>query len=58
MAKIIESTLLSLDDIIEDPAKWVGGYLHDNFQKGALDTPRSFQRLDVEKTQGTEMVRH
>lgn len=29
------------------------------FRVGTVsDTPRSFQRLDVEKTQGTEMVRH
>jgi dihydrofolate reductase len=37
MRKIIESTLVSLDGVIEDPAKWAGDYLDDAFQKGALE---------------------
>jgi dihydrofolate reductase len=37
MAKIIESTLMTLNGVIEDPAKWVGRYLDDDFQKGALE---------------------
>jgi dihydrofolate reductase len=37
MARIIESTLMTLDGVIEDPAKWAGGHLDDDFQKGALE---------------------
>ena len=37
MRKIIESTLVSLDGVIEDPAAWVGDYLDDEFEKGALE---------------------
>lgn len=37
MRKIIESTLVALDGVIEDPAKWAGGYLDADFQKGALE---------------------
>jgi dihydrofolate reductase len=34
--RIIESTLVSLDGVIEDPATWVGDYFDDDFGKGAL----------------------
>ncbi|HLJ58365.1 MAG TPA: dihydrofolate reductase family protein [bacterium] len=37
MRKIIESTLVTLDGVIEDPAGWVGRYLDDGFQKGAFE---------------------
>lgn len=37
MGKIIESTLITLDGVIEDPANWVGDYLDESFQKAALD---------------------
>jgi len=38
MRKIIESTLLSLDGVIEDPAKWeIGEYLDDAFETAALE---------------------
>lgn len=37
MRKIIESTLVSLDGVIEDPSTWVGDYLDDAFEKGALE---------------------
>ena len=37
MRKIIESTLVSLDGVIEDPATWAGDYLDSAFQKGALE---------------------
>lgn len=37
MARIIESTPMTLDRVIEDPAKWVGRYLDDDFQKGAFE---------------------
>ena len=37
MRKIIESTLVTLDGVIEDPAKWAGDYLDPAFQKGALE---------------------
>jgi dihydrofolate reductase len=35
--KIIESTLVTLDGVIEDPSTWAGDYLDDEFQKGALE---------------------
>jgi dihydrofolate reductase len=35
--RIIESTLVSLDGVIEDPATWAGAYIDDEFQKGALE---------------------
>jgi dihydrofolate reductase len=35
--KIIESTLVTLDGVIEDPAKWAGPYFDDAFQQGALE---------------------
>jgi dihydrofolate reductase len=34
--KIIESTLVSLDGVIEDPSTWVGDYMDEEFGKGAL----------------------
>ena len=37
MRKIIESTLVSLDGVIEDPAKWAGDYLDKDFEKAALE---------------------
>jgi dihydrofolate reductase len=37
MGKIIESTLVTLDGVIEDPANWVGDYLDESFQKAALE---------------------
>jgi len=36
MRTIVESTLVSLDGVIEDPAAWVGRYLDDEFQRAAL----------------------
>jgi dihydrofolate reductase len=38
MRKLIESTLLSLDGVIDDPASWgIEDYFDDAFQKGALE---------------------
>jgi dihydrofolate reductase len=37
MRKIIESTLVTLDGVIEDPSTWAGDYLNDEFEKGALE---------------------
>lgn len=37
MGRIVESTLVTLDGVIEDPANWVGDYLDEDFQEGALD---------------------
>jgi dihydrofolate reductase len=37
MGKIIESTLVTLDGVIHDPANWVGDYMDEEFQKGALE---------------------
>jgi dihydrofolate reductase len=37
MRKIIESTLVTLDGVIEDPSTWAGDYLDDEFEKGALE---------------------
>ena len=37
MAKIVESTLMALDGVIEDPTQWVGGYLDEKFQNAALE---------------------
>jgi dihydrofolate reductase len=37
MRKIIESTLVSLDGVIEDPANWVGPYMDAAFQQAALE---------------------
>lgn len=37
MRKIVESTLMTLDGVIEDPAGWVGPYLDSDFQNGALE---------------------
>ena len=37
MRKVIESTLVALDGVIEDPAKWAGDYLDADFQQGALE---------------------
>ncbi len=36
MGKLIESTLMTLDGVIEDPATWVGSYLDEEFQNAAL----------------------
>jgi dihydrofolate reductase len=36
MHKIIESTLMSLDGVIDDPVAWAGGYLDKEFERGAL----------------------
>jgi dihydrofolate reductase len=37
MRTIIESTLMTLDGVIEDPARWVGPYLDEDFQKAAFE---------------------
>ncbi len=37
MRKIIESTLVSLDGVIEDPSTWAGDYADDEFEKAALE---------------------
>jgi dihydrofolate reductase len=37
LRQIIESTLVSLDGVIEDPAAWAGDYVDDEFQKAALE---------------------
>jgi dihydrofolate reductase len=37
MPRIVESTLMSADGVIEDPAQWAGDYMDAGFQKGALD---------------------
>ena len=37
MRKIIESTLVTLDGVIEDPANWVGSYMDQDFARGALE---------------------
>jgi dihydrofolate reductase len=37
MGTIVESTLASLDGVIEDPAVWAGPYLDAAFQQTALD---------------------
>jgi dihydrofolate reductase len=34
---IVESTLVSLDGVIEDPATWAGDYIDDEFQKAGLE---------------------
>jgi len=34
---IVESTLVSLDGVIEDPAAWAGEYIDDEFQKAGLE---------------------
>jgi dihydrofolate reductase len=37
MGTIVESTLVSLDGVIEDPANWAGEYIDDEFQKAAFE---------------------
>ncbi|MDB5042455.1 MAG: dihydrofolate reductase [Candidatus Eremiobacteraeota bacterium] len=37
MGTIVESTLVSLDGVIEDPAAWAGEYIDDEFQKAGLE---------------------
>jgi dihydrofolate reductase len=37
MGTIVESTLVSLDGVIEDPATWAGEYIDDEFQKAGLE---------------------
>jgi dihydrofolate reductase len=37
VGKIIESTLVTLDGVTEDPANWAGAYLDESFQEGALE---------------------
>ncbi len=37
MRKIIEETLVSLDGVIEDPAKWVGDYFDDEFVQATFE---------------------
>jgi dihydrofolate reductase len=37
MRTIIESTLVSLDGVTQDPAAWVGDYMTAEFQQGALE---------------------
>lgn len=37
MGKIIESTLVTLDGVFEDPANWVGDYLDESFENGASE---------------------
>ncbi len=37
MRKIIESVLVSLDGVIDDPAKWAGPYIDAAFQAAALE---------------------
>lgn len=37
MRKIIESTLMSVDGVIEDPAQWVGDFLDAEFQRAAYE---------------------
>jgi dihydrofolate reductase len=37
MRKIIESTLVALDGVIEDPANWAGPYMDAAFQQAALE---------------------
>jgi dihydrofolate reductase len=37
MREIIESTLLSLDGVIEDPAAWAGPFIDADFQQRALE---------------------
>jgi dihydrofolate reductase len=34
---IVESTLVPLDGVIEDPAAWAGEYIDDEFQKAGLE---------------------
>lgn len=36
MRRILESTLVSLDGVIDTPPRWAGDYLDDDFQKDAL----------------------
>ena len=40
MRRIIESTLVTLDGVIEDPARWAGPYLDEAFQQAALERLR------------------
>lgn len=40
MGTIVESTLVSLDGVIEDPAGWAGPYMDAAFQQGALERLR------------------
>jgi dihydrofolate reductase len=37
MRTLIESTLMTLDGVIEDPARWAGPYLDAEFQKAAFE---------------------
>ena len=37
MRRIIESTLMSVDGVIEDPAKWVGDFVDAEFQRAAYE---------------------
>lgn len=45
MGKIIESTLVTLDGVIEDPANWVGDYLDESFQEAALERLRQTEAM-------------
>jgi dihydrofolate reductase len=40
MRRLIESTLVTLDGVIEDPARWAGPYLDEAFQQAAYERLR------------------
>jgi dihydrofolate reductase len=40
MGKLIESTLVSVDGVIEDPAKWAGDFVDEAFQAAAFERLR------------------